>query len=315
MAGFPSPIQADVAGNFTITALDAFGNTATGYSGTIHFTSSDGQAILPADYTFIPGDGGVHTFSARLKTAGSQSLTATDTVTSSIAGTQTITVQAAPASIRFAVIGDYGLAGTPEGDVANLVKSWNPDVILTVGDNNYRDRVCLDDRCQHRPVLPQLYFPVRGQLRRGGGDQPVLPRPWVDHDWGLTYPNPTGDQPYLNYFTGLPGNGRYYTFTQGPVQFFALDSDGNEPDGNTSDSAQAQWLQAQLAASTATYKIVYDFDPPYSSSPGFESADLRWPFQAWGATAVISGHAHNYERLVEATTSPTSWTASAGNPR
>src|ERR1700681_2156208 len=38
---------------------------------------------------------------------------------------------------RFAVIGNYGQAGTPESDVANLVKSWNPDSILTVGDNNF----------------------------------------------------------------------------------------------------------------------------------------------------------------------------------
>ena len=98
MAGFPSPIQAGVAGNFTVTALDAFGNTATGYTGTIHFSSSDSQAILPANYTFTAGDGGVHTFSATLKTAGSQSLIATDTATSSIAGTQTITVQPAAAS-------------------------------------------------------------------------------------------------------------------------------------------------------------------------------------------------------------------------
>ena len=103
VAGFPSPIQAGVAGNFTVTALDAFGNTATGYPGTIHFTSSDSQAVLPANYTFTAGDGGVHTFSATLKTAGSQSLIATDTATSSIAGTQTITVQpAAAGSLRVA---------------------------------------------------------------------------------------------------------------------------------------------------------------------------------------------------------------------
>ena len=33
----------------TLTAKDAFGNTATGYNGTVHFTSTDGQAVLPAD--------------------------------------------------------------------------------------------------------------------------------------------------------------------------------------------------------------------------------------------------------------------------
>src|SRR4028118_1944089 len=40
-------------------------------------------------------------------------------------------------SARFAVIGDYGQAGQPEQDVANRVKSWSPDFIITVGDNNY----------------------------------------------------------------------------------------------------------------------------------------------------------------------------------
>ncbi len=39
--------------------------------------------------------------------------------------------------ITFAVIGDYGLTGQNEANVANLVKSWNTDFIVTVGDNNY----------------------------------------------------------------------------------------------------------------------------------------------------------------------------------
>src|SRR5262249_18680651 len=44
--------------NLTVTALDALGNTATGYTGKIHFTSTDGQAVLPADYTFLNTDNG-----------------------------------------------------------------------------------------------------------------------------------------------------------------------------------------------------------------------------------------------------------------
>jgi hypothetical protein len=88
VAGFPSPITAGVAGNVTVTARDASGHTVTGYRGTVHFTSSEAQAVLPSDYMFVAGDNGVHTFSATLKTAGSQSLTATDTDTSNITGTQ-----------------------------------------------------------------------------------------------------------------------------------------------------------------------------------------------------------------------------------
>jgi streptogramin lyase len=59
--------NADVAGtpfDVTVRALDPYGNFATGYTGTVHFTSTDPQASLPADYTFTAADNGVHTFSA-----------------------------------------------------------------------------------------------------------------------------------------------------------------------------------------------------------------------------------------------------------
>ena len=106
VAGYPSPTTIDVAHTFTVTILDPDGNVATGYSGTIHFTSSDSMvtvgAGLPSDYTFTTGagaDDGVHTFSATLKTPGSQSITATDTANSALSGTQSgITVNSVEAS-------------------------------------------------------------------------------------------------------------------------------------------------------------------------------------------------------------------------
>ena len=49
----PASAVAGNAFNFTVTALDPFNNMATGYGGTAHFTSGDGQAILPADGTLI----------------------------------------------------------------------------------------------------------------------------------------------------------------------------------------------------------------------------------------------------------------------
>ncbi len=78
----PGSATAGTAFNFTITAQDQFNNTVTGYAGTAHFTSTDAQAVLPANTTLTTG-----TFSATLKTAGSQTLTGTDTVTGSITGT------------------------------------------------------------------------------------------------------------------------------------------------------------------------------------------------------------------------------------
>jgi len=59
----------------TVTAKDPYNNIATGFTGTVHFASS-GNSALPADYTFVAGDKGVHVFaSVVLQTAGPQSLT------------------------------------------------------------------------------------------------------------------------------------------------------------------------------------------------------------------------------------------------
>jgi hypothetical protein len=118
VSGFPSPTIAGTPGSFTITARKADGTTATNYTGTVHFTSSDPQAVLPADYTFTSADAGVHTFSAVLKTAGTQSLTAHDTLSASITATQAgITVSPAAAVSAFRVAGlpspmTAGSAGT-----------------------------------------------------------------------------------------------------------------------------------------------------------------------------------------------------------
>ena len=98
VSGIASPQTAGVASTVTVTAKDAYGNIATGYTGIVHFTSSDGAAVLPVNYTFTgaSGDAGVHTFSLTLNTGGTQSVTATDTVTSSITGSQSgIVVQGA----------------------------------------------------------------------------------------------------------------------------------------------------------------------------------------------------------------------------
>src|SRR5439155_1507851 len=87
----------------TVTALDQFGNVATGYLGTVVSTKSDAGAgsAVPANYAFTGADNGVHTFSnaAILVTAASQTITATDTTVGTTAGvSNSITVSAASAT-------------------------------------------------------------------------------------------------------------------------------------------------------------------------------------------------------------------------
>ena len=197
--------------------------------------------------------------------------------------------------IRFAVVGDFGDAGQPEQDVANLINGWQPGFVITTGDNNYPSGAAATIDANIGQFYHQYISPYTGAYGTGAPFNRFFPT-LGNHDWGAGFPNPTGLQPYLDYFT-LPGNERYYEFVWGTLHFFVLDSDPNEPDGTTSTSLQANWLRARLAASNARWKLVYFHHPPYSSGPHGPNADMQWPFRAWGATAVLSGHDHVYERL------------------
>jgi hypothetical protein len=94
----PNPNTAGVPTDVIVTARDTNNNIITNYLGTIHFTTGDAQATLPADYTFTPGDKGSHTFvdTTILRTAGTQVLSVSDTTHPSAGGTAALTINAAP---------------------------------------------------------------------------------------------------------------------------------------------------------------------------------------------------------------------------
>ncbi len=208
---------------------------------------------------------------------------------SSLAQTQTI---------RFAAFGDYGVNNSREQAVADLVDSWNPDFLITTGDNSYGS-TAIDDN------VGKYYSQYMGAYSGSYGAGSVT-NEFFPSIGNHGYSDGGGINAYLNYFT-LPGAGavssntsgneRYYDFVKGPVHFFALNSNSQESDGRSSSSAQAQWLQAQLAASTAKWKIVYMHHPPYSSARHGSQSVMQWPFEDWGVTAVLAGHDHTYERI------------------
>ncbi|HKO58833.1 MAG TPA: fibronectin type III domain-containing protein, partial [Thermoanaerobaculia bacterium] len=94
VVSLPQAAGAGDAADVAVSVYDQNYNLATGYTGTIHFTSTDGAATLPVDYTFTGADAGSHTFASGLilRTAGLQLVTATDTVTATVTGTQSVTV-------------------------------------------------------------------------------------------------------------------------------------------------------------------------------------------------------------------------------
>ncbi len=81
-------VTAGVAQTFTVTVLDAYGNIATNYRGTLNFSSSDTLATFATAYTFTATDAGVHTFSLTFKTSGGQSLTVTESTNPLVTSTQ-----------------------------------------------------------------------------------------------------------------------------------------------------------------------------------------------------------------------------------
>lgn len=194
-------------------------------------------------------------------------------------------------AVRFAVIGDYGEGNQGELDVSNLVKSWTPDFVLTVGDNNYPigSAETIDQRIGE--YYHEFIYPYHGGYGSGAEINRFFPT-LGNHDYDSFL-----GEPYLEYFE-LPGNERYYEFNWGPVYFLAVDSDSRAPDGVSQSSTQAQWAQARLSESNAAWKVVYFHHAPYSSGYHGPVDWMRWPFAEWGASAVFSGHDHTYERLM-----------------
>ena len=211
-----------------------------------------------------------------------------------VSGLTLLHSNAAPASpdfTRFAAIGDYS-ANAQTRAVADLIAGWNPDFVITMGDNNYSGTgtVAAWDNAVGQYFAPFIHYPITSISIYSPGSAlnrffPAL----GNHDWDAGG--------YPDYFE-LPGNERYYDFAQGPVHFFVLDSDDREPDGNLSTSPQALWLKGKLAAAPEPWKIVVFHHPPYSSAAHGNSPWMQWPFREWGASAVLNGHDHDYERIM-----------------
>lgn len=192
-------------------------------------------------------------------------------------------------SQKFAIVGDFrGSASCDTTNVSDLVKSWNPDFIVTTGDLS-------DPNC--RPIDEEIgqyfsdyIFPYYGSYGSTATENRFLSCLGNHDQYG------DGLNNYLNFFT-LPGVERYYDTLIGNVHIFVLNSSGTEPDGPFYYSNQGMWLQEVMENSTATWQIVFFHHPPYTSGMHGNSTWMQWPFAEWGADAVFSGHDHEYEKL------------------
>ena len=300
ITGSPSAEQSySVSGSsltedITITAPADFEISITsgsGFGSTVILTESGGTvSTTPIYVRFNRSTSGTST--------GDITHTSAGVTTENVAVSGTASPSIPVGSVRFAAFGDFGdpnaNGGVTEQAVADLTISKSPDLIITLGDNNYLNNssTATWDATNGDFYYPYIKYPAgstSSHASNGVTENAYFPA-FGNHDWDAG-----GETQYFD----LPGNERYYTFTEGPVQFFCIDSDTREPDGTSSSSTQGQWLQTQLAASTAAWKIVYDHHPPFSSSSSHGSTPyMQWPFEDWGADAVLSGHDHLYERII-----------------
>ncbi|MGI9292090.1 MAG: metallophosphoesterase family protein [Gammaproteobacteria bacterium] len=205
-------------------------------------------------------------------------------------------IGSAQASVRFVAFGDFGFNDAKDEDVAALVDELDPDFIVTVGDNRYVDDIDL--------AIGRIYSDYIGDYQGNFGPGSEINR-FFPSIGNHEYSELGGLDVYLDYFnlpgdniptSGTSGNERYYDFIQGPVHFFVINSYRAEPDRTGKNSVQAQWLQAQLAASSSPWKIVISHYSPHTSL--MERVYLMWPWEEWGVDVYMAGHEHRYEKFI-----------------
>ena len=183
-----------------------------------------------------------------------------------------------PKSVRFAAFGDNGTGGQEQYDVAQQMVRQRAkfpfDFVLMLGDNIYGSDTAADFRRKFEdPYKPMLDAGVKFYASLGNHDNP----------------NQRLYKPF-----NMDGK-RYYSFKKENVEFFALDSTYMDP-------VQLAWVEKQLSASTAQWKICYFHHPLYSDGkfhgPDRDLRSRLEPLLAKGGVSVVlSGHEHFYERL------------------
>ena len=284
--GVPSSQQSysvsgsNLTANIVVTAPSDFQVSTTsgsGFGSSVTLTQTGGTVAATPIYVRF-----------NRATAGTSSGNITHTSTGATAQNVAVSGTAtASSTVTFAAFGDYGSNSADELAVANMVKGWNPDFIITTGDNSYGSTAIDTNIGKYYSDYIGNYT---GAFGSGSATNKFFPA-MGNHD----FTDGGGSTAYFNYFT-LPSNERYYDYVQGPVHFFVIDS--YSADGRSPTSTQGTWLQAGLAASTSPWNIVYMHHPAFSSGSvhGSEVA-MQWPYEAWGATAVLAGHDHVYERI------------------
>ncbi len=182
-------------------------------------------------------------------------------------------------SLKFAVLGDFGVGSKAQYQLAAQMKRVHDifpyELVTLVGDNLYGSERPQDFQKKFEvPYKPLLDAGVKFYASLG------------NHD--------AREQRYYKLFN-MDGK-LYYSFkpSKQSVRFFALESTYPDPD-------QIAWFEKELKESNSDWKIPYFHHPPYSSGDRHGSdARLREVleplFLKYNVSVVLTGHDHFYER-------------------
>ncbi len=204
--------------------------------------------------------------------------------------------------LRIWAIGDSGTADANAAAVYEAFRTFSPggqaDVWLMLGDNAYSSGTDAQYQAAVFDMYPEL-------LRR------TSPWPTLGNHDGYTADSATQTGPYYDIFDlpragelgGEPsGTEAWYAFDVGTVHFVCLDS---YESSLAPGSPMLQWLEDDLARTTAPWVVAFWHHPPYSK--GSHDSDLEASLtqirtevlplvEAYGVDLVLTGHSHSYER-------------------
>lgn len=184
--------------------------------------------------------------------------------------------------LRVAVVGDFGAFTTDELRIVTQMMWWQPDIILTTGDNAYEsgtlDEYAVNVFKPYQPLLAEV--PMYASMG--------------NHDYTTDEGGPMKEVFELP--TSSSGTEDYYSFNYDNIHFVAVNSNLDYSVG----SDQYTWLQEDLETADQRWKLIYFHHPVFSSgehgsTAGMDSI-LAPLFSANDVDLVLNGHDHDYER-------------------
>jgi tartrate-resistant acid phosphatase type 5 len=197
---------------------------------------------------------------------------------------------AAPADrpVRVVAFGDFGTGSAAQMALGKTLATYHAsrpfDLGITLGDNFYSVGMESPSDPRWQSQWEEVYGPLGITFYAALGN----------HDWG--HPDsPAAEILYSARTTTWRMPSSYYTFSAGPVQFFALDTQSV-----ALSERQLRWLDTELSRSQARWKIVYGHHPIFSGGAYDDRPDLiskLLPLLRNRVDAYICGHDHNLQAL------------------